>query len=93
MLHQINRKLFFDSYARVNNLDPLNPETWYNVSREDVFMFKVFILLSVCLYANRAFISGRQSSVVVCDKLTRRIDVPLSFNWIEIGEFQVPHSE
>ena len=38
---RVNRKKFFESYARANNFDPLNPNQWYAQSPEKLLALKV----------------------------------------------------
>lgn len=39
--NQNNQRAFFMLFARVNNFDPLLPESWYNISNKAIISMKV----------------------------------------------------
>lgn len=57
-----NLRVFFEDYARSNNLDPRNADTWYRLSWKDVLGLKVLfccLLLSFLTMIGISFRPGK----------------------------------
>lgn len=50
-------RMFFEKYAKSNNFDPLVPENWYNISRQEVLSIKVYCAM-VSDVNNNSFTKG-----------------------------------
>jgi hypothetical protein len=45
-----NRKQFFENFAKANNFNPLTPENWYRINKEDVINADVCGFLYIFIF-------------------------------------------
>jgi hypothetical protein len=57
-----DRRNFFENYAKSKGFDPLVPDNWYNVTREQVMSFKV----SQSLFFMFIFTNKKNLKIIFC---------------------------